>query len=157
MNLLIDIANYLEQQLKQKLMEQQHVATGDLLNSIKVEVKSTVDRWQIIGSNLHYGNIQDTGLRPGNYVPISALLDWIRAKKINLNGRRELDAAFAIQKSIFRKGTPTDGDRNKKRWISGTLEEEATTIQQMIQKALQQEIELMVENLVKRTTIIHSL
>lgn len=151
MNLLIEIAEYLERQLKQKLIAQQHVATGNLLNSIKVEVKSEVDKWIIVGSNLEYGNTQDKGLDPGIRVPIYALIDWIRAKNINLNGRRELDAAFAIQTSIFRKGTPTDGDPNKKRWLSGTLEEESQTIQQMIQQALQKEVELMVTNIIEQT------
>lgn len=151
MNLLIEIAQYLEQQLKQKLIAQGHVATKALLNSIKVEVKNEVDKWLIVGSNLEYGNAQDKGQPPNTFVPITVLIDWIRIKQINLKGRRELDVAFAIQKRIMAVGTPTNGDPKRKRWLSGTLEEESNTVQQMIQKALQQEVELMMTNIIEQT------
>lgn len=151
MNLLLEIAKYLERKLKLKLISQGHVATKALLNSIKVEVQNEVDKWVIVGSNLKYGNAQDTGQPPNTFVPIPVLIDWIRDKRINLNGRRELDVAFAIQKRIMAVGTPTNGDSKRKRWLSGTLEEESTTIQQMVQQALQQEVQLMMKNMIEQT------
>lgn len=148
--LLQEVATYLEQRLKATLVAQDHVATGDLYNSIEAVVQETVKGWKIVGSNLFYGNIQDTGLKPGIYVPIKALIDWIRAKRINLQGKKELSVAFAIRAAIYKKGTPTDGDDKKKRWISRTLEEEEQEIKKRIQKAMALEVELMVENMVGR-------
>jgi hypothetical protein len=150
-SLLQETANYLKEQLKAKLVAQDHVATKKLLNSIDVTVQETVSGWKLVGTNLFYGNVQDTGLRPGVYVPIKALIDWIRAKKINLFGRRELDMAYAIRTNIYKRGTPTDGNPEKKRWISSTLEEETPAIKQMVQKALKIEIELMVKNMIENT------
>lgn len=149
--LLQEVADYLRDKLREKLVEQDHVASKRLYNSIDVAVEETLRGWKLVGSNAFYGRFQDTGLRPGVYVPISALLDWIRAKRINLRGRKAKDVAFAIRTSIYRNGTPTDGNPAKKRWISGTLEEQEVELQRRIQKALAVEVQMLVDNMIEKT------
>lgn len=152
MNVLLqEVADYLRDKLREKLVEQDHVASKRLYNSIDVAVEETLSGWKLVGSNAFYGRFQDTGLRPGVYVPIQALIDWIRAKRINLRGRKEKDVAFAIRTSIYRNGTPTDGNPNKKRWIRGTLEEQEEEIQRRIQVALALEVQLLVDNMIEST------
>jgi phage gpG-like protein len=150
MVLLIPVAKYLEQQLKAELIEQGHVASGDLLDSIKVEVENSIASWKLVGSNLEYGETLDKGMKPNVRVPVDSLIEWIRDKGINLNGKREKDVAFAIQTAIFRKGTPTDGDKKKTRWLSGTLEKETLTITEMIRTALKTQIELMISQIIAK-------
>lgn len=149
--ILQPVADYIREKLREKLIAQDHVATKRLYNSIDVAVEETVSGWKLVGSNLFYGNIQDRGLRPGVYVPIPALIAWIRAKRINLRGKKELSVAFAIRQSIYRNGTPTDGNPNKKRWISSTLEEEESEIQRRIQQALAIEVQLLFQNMIEKT------
>lgn len=144
-------AEYLEQQLINKLIAQDKVVTSELSNSVQVAVKEEVASWKLVGSNVFYGNVQDEGLPPGIWVPIQALIDWVRNKKINLVGITETSFAYAVQRNIYKYGTPTDGNPNKKRWISSTLEEEADNLKVMISKSVRMEVQLMVTNMIENT------
>lgn len=146
-----EAAKYLEQQLVNKLIAQDKVVTSELANSIKVEIKEETSSWKMIGSNVFYGNVQDKGLPSGVWVPIEALIDWVRDKKINLVGITETSFAYAVQRKIYKKGTPTDGNSSKKRWIGSTLEEEADNLRRMISKAIGLEVQLMVANMIENT------
>lgn len=144
-------AEYLEQQLINKLIAQDKVVTSELANSVQVAVKEEVASWKLVGSNVFYGNVQDEGLPPGIWVPIQALIDWVRNKKINLVGITETSFAYTVRYNIFKYGTPTDGNPNKKRWISSTLEEEADNLKVMISKAVRMEVQLMVTNMIENS------
>ena len=80
--------------------------TGNLYNSISVTFNAGDN--QIVVSMLDYWQYVNDGRKPGNYVPIKPLMDWIRVKgfrsrnkktgrfqKLNVEGM-----AFAVSKNI---------------------------------------------------------
>jgi len=87
----------------------------------------------------------------GKRVPIEALVAWIRAKGIDLRGRREEDVAWAIQWSIWRNGIPTNRDMGKRRFMSGTLEKMEEKIFEMITNAFTGVVEKEIFNIVEST------
>lgn len=147
---LTHIANWLKIKLQDELERQGHVATADLGNSIEVAVEEIRNGFELKGSYLYYGRYVDTGRAPGvTRVPIDALLDWIRVKGITFEGKSELQTAFAIQTSIFNKGIPTDGDRDKLRWMSGTLEANETELDAMIREAAGSYVTTIFNNMIE--------
>ena len=48
-NILKNLGNYIQRQIKANLEAQEHVATGKLLQSIRSEVKRTVDGYELLG------------------------------------------------------------------------------------------------------------
>ena len=133
---LLNIAEWMRQQLVAELENQGHVATSDLLNSVEVAVDDITGGFEMKGMYLYYGRFVDTGRAPGvTRVPIDALLDWIRVKGITFDGKSERQTAFAIQTSIYNNGIPTDGDSSKLRWMSATLEENQSELDSRIREA----------------------
>lgn len=131
------IADFLQDAIKNELRNQRHIAKGKLYDSIEVVVKQEVGSWKIQGNYLYYGDYVEKGRQPGvKRVPVDVLIEWIRDKKINLQGQDERSVAFRIQNAIFKKGIPTDGDPNKKRFVGRTLEENEDTITEMIREAV---------------------
>ena len=134
MKTLEELAAYLEKEIITSLESQDHVATGKLRDSIKVNVEKVVSGYAIVGQYLHYGRYVDTGRKARvKRVPVDALIAWIRAKKIDLRGRRERDVAFAIQHAIWKKGIPTDGDPGKLKFLRRVLDGNEKVIQTTIQ------------------------
>jgi hypothetical protein len=83
--------------------------TGALYNSIQVEFIPGLNEIQV--SMLDYWRYVNDGRRPGKYVPIKALMRWIRVKGFNKNkktGKFEKfkikDVAFAISTNIKKFG-----------------------------------------------------
>lgn len=146
------IAALLQQEVIMELESQGHIATGDLKDSIEATVEAYAGGFKIVGRYLYYGEYVDRGRPPGTKkVPLDALLNWIRVKKINLNGKREKDVAFAIQTAIFKKGIPTDGDDKKKRFVSRTLEANEASIKEMVEAVFYKLVTLSVDNMVEDT------
>lgn len=148
---LILLAAYLEKSLKDELLRQNHVASKKLLDSIEVVCNNIANGYTIEGSFLSYGSAVDTGTKPGHKIPIKDLIDWMRFKKIQFAGKSELQTAFLIRNSIFKRGTPTDGDPNKKRWLSLTLEKNEQKIIDDIEALAFGSIEIEFNNLIERT------
>lgn len=88
--------------------------TGNLYNSIKVKFDTASDT--IVVSMLDYWQNVNDGRKPGKYVPIKPLMDWIRHKGFNKNkktGKFEKfnikGMAFAVSKNIQKFGiAPTN-------------------------------------------------
>jgi hypothetical protein len=85
------------------------IKTGFLYNSIQVKFDEKTD--EIIVSMADYWRAVNDGRRPGKYVPIKPLMQWIRAKGFNKNkttGKFEKfnikGMAFAVSKSINKFG-----------------------------------------------------
>lgn len=145
------LAAYLEGELKKQLTAQDHIATKKLFDSIDVVVSEIAAGYEIRGEYIVYGKWVDTGTKPGRRVPIDALIDWIKAKKIDLKGKSEESVAYAIQTDIYKRGTPTSGDLNKKRWMSLTIEENEAKIIETIEDIAFGEIDTAINNLVEKT------
>lgn len=146
------LAGWIQKLLIEELERQGHKATGQLINSVEVAVNEIADGFEIQGHHLYYGRFVDTGRKAGvKRVPIDALIDWLRIKKMDLRGNSERQVAFAIQRAIYNKGIPTDGDQKKKRWMSGTLEVNAQEIDEKIRGIAGYYVDLVFDNMIERT------
>jgi hypothetical protein len=148
--LKIEVADYLKKQIVKELIAQDHVASGKLLNSVDVAVTDAVDVISIDGRFLKYGKYVDTGTRGGGVVPIDAMIAWMRIKRIDLRGKREIDVANSIRWAIYKKGSPTDGDQRKKRWMSATLENEMNEIIRRIDLIVGEVVTIEFENIIEK-------
>lgn len=146
-----EVGDWLKSKLKTELENQGHVATGNLLNSIDVSIHRFLDGWEIRGTFLSYGKEVDTGQPPGTRVEISALIEWMRAKKMDLRGKSEQTVAFLIQRKILKVGTPTDGDKTKTGWMSKTLEDNEQEIFDRIKPIMYQFVTVEFNNMIERT------
>lgn len=102
---LQEIANFLEEDIRNILIEDGHEATGELVKSIKNTVSTGGGFIGIEGTMLIYGGAIIKGRQPGTKrVPVDALVDWINAKKFSKGAKETRGLAFRIQQSIFEKG-----------------------------------------------------
>lgn len=82
--------------------------TGNLYNSIRVSFDPDADVIRVV--MLNYWKYVNDGRKPGSYVPIKPLMDWIKTKGLNRDksGRfkkfRIKGTAFAISRSIQKFG-----------------------------------------------------
>ena len=85
--------------LTEELVRANKVASGRLINSLNYEVKPVGEAlYQIILTSEDYLKYVDKGRRPGSYVPIRALKEWVRFRGIPES------AVYAINQNIFRFG-----------------------------------------------------
>ena len=129
-DILGQLAEHLKKALQTELSVRMRVASGTLINSIEAVVKETMRGFEIVGSAVYYAKYVENGRRPGaKGVPIQALIEWIRVKRIVIEGRSERSAAFMIQNSIRRKGIAPA------LFITRTLQNQERTIDQSIHAA----------------------
>jgi hypothetical protein len=122
------LCRYLEEELRKELTAQGHIATGNLLASIKVEVQKTVTGNEISGYGNKYARYVDTGRKPGGRrVPIDALIAWVQVKGL-ASGKKAISLAWAIQASIFKNGVPTNRDVSKTMFVTRTLKNTKTKV-----------------------------
>ena len=133
---LAPLCAYLEGALKDELTKQGHVATGKLLESIKVAVLHTAIGDTIEGRGATYSKYVDWGRKPGGYrVPIDALIAWIEVKGM-ATGEKAISLAWAIQYSIWKNGVPTNKDKGKTQFVTRTLEGNKSKIFTDVSKAV---------------------
>jgi hypothetical protein len=153
------LADFLKDEFINELRGQDHVATGDLLDSIKYEIKRTTAGYEIVFEGLDYGKYLDTGTKAGRYVPINNLIKWVEVKGI-ASGEKEIkNAAYAIQQKIFQEGTPTSGSykysNNGRRtdWIQFVAENNTAKINSKLIEILSEEINTELFNLAKKISV----
>lgn len=99
-----------EAAIKQAIKEKNAIATGDLINSVKVEVSVDGYTYRVIFSARDYFDYVDRGRAPGKYPPPPAIEKWIKVKPVtpyaDRSGRiptiRQL--TFLICRKIWREG-----------------------------------------------------
>lgn len=111
--------NFFKQKLQEKIYPYGNpqrgvgdkVATGQLLNSLTATVMPKDNGgFELVITYMDYFKNVNLGRRPGvGLVPIPALLDWIKVRRIRgrkLNGQfmSNLSLAFAIQRNIYKFG-----------------------------------------------------
>lgn len=88
-----------------ELLNQGHTASEALFNSIQSVIEHTLTGITISAQALYYAKFVNAGRKPGTKgVPINLLVEWIRRKRLNMEGKRERSVAFAMQRSIRDKG-----------------------------------------------------
>lgn len=145
-----EVADFLKEAIKEEMIAQGHVATGNLLNSVEVEVTNAIDLISIDGRFLKYGRFVDTGTRGGGWVPIDVLIQWMRIKKIDLRGKREKEVAYAIRWAIYKKGSPTDGDERKKQFMTRTLDRLENEINTRIINIVDEAMQITFTNMIAK-------
>lgn len=139
-SILNPIAEYLEKELKRSLSLKN--ATGELQKSIEVAVSDVMDGFEISGSSLYYGPFVERGRKPGaKFIPIKALLDWVRIKKIKISGMSDESVAYMFQFSIKKKGIKPS------LFVYGTLKTNDQKIKNDIEEALKKQVVSAVENM----------
>lgn len=84
--------------LKKKIVDNDMVATGELLKSVRFEKKEVLGLTTIEIYSLNYIVGLDEGVSPGTIPDISMLQSWIDAKGLELN-------PFAVRANIIKFGT----------------------------------------------------
>ena len=103
--ILQQIAQYLNDTLQMELLNQGYTASEALFDSIKTIVERTLTGITITTEALYYAKFVNAGRKPGTKgVPLDVLVEWIRRKRLNMEGKRERSVAFAMQRSIRDKG-----------------------------------------------------
>ena len=103
--ILQQIAQYLSDTLQMELLNQGHTASEALFNSIQSVIDQTLTGITISAQALYYAKFVNAGRKPGTKgVPIDVLVEWIRRKRLNMEGKRERSVAFAMQRSIRDNG-----------------------------------------------------
>jgi hypothetical protein len=103
--ILQQIAQYLSDTLQMELLNQGHTASEALFNSIQSVIEHTLTGITISAQALYYAKFVNAGRKPGTKgVPINVLVEWIRRRRLNMEGKRERSVAFAMQRSIRDKG-----------------------------------------------------
>ena len=79
-------------------------ASGRLIRSISALNKENQEEVFTIISTVDYAKYVDEGRRPGEMPPIQDILNWIQEKPIRPRGITQESLAWAIAKTIARKG-----------------------------------------------------
>lgn len=98
-----------EQQYRQSLESNDHVATHGLIDSIRTEIHTDSTHIEVILSVSDYWKYVEYDTRP-HFPPKQPILNWIRAKKIvprAVNGKlpSENQLAYLVQRKIGFEGT----------------------------------------------------
>lgn len=104
------VENMIIKALQTELIGQGHKATGELINTIEGRTMQLPDSVVIEILMQDYSRYVNDGRKAGaKKVPISVLVDWIERKGIASGDKDIKNLAFAIQMSIFKEGSPTQG------------------------------------------------
>lgn len=108
-NKLDNLKSLIVEDIRRDLLENRHKASGELINSIKVDVVPKIDGFDIEQKMAIQGEYVNIGRKRGlKGVPISALMEWIRHKNFTDGIKNTKGIAFAIQKKIIKDGIRPD-------------------------------------------------
>lgn len=149
------LGQFIINELGKELIKQNHRATGNLIASLDYAIEHRGDLFSIIVTSLPYGENVNTGRRAGGKkVPIQVLVEWIKQKGIATNNKKVVGIAFAIQRKIWKEGSPT---KNRTRkfgkavdFVDDTLDRINKQIERRIAEIVFAPIEISIDNLVKR-------
>lgn len=87
------------------LISKDKIATGNLVQSITYQSQQTEEGASVTISIPGYGKFVDEGRKPGDKMPpIQPILEWIRVRRIRTPEYTQPQLAWAIAKSIARRG-----------------------------------------------------
>ncbi len=142
---LLSIAAFLENDIKEILLEKGHKATGELISSIKNTVSRGSSSFTIEGRMGKQGIYIISGREKGlKGIPVDALVRWIENKKFSSGIKSTRGLAFAIQKSIKKKGIKPDD------FISEVFEKRAGRIEKKINDSVEVALEASLTNLINK-------
>ena len=106
---LNDYGKELADKYKRKIVNDDAVESGKLLNSIKYIFKKNNTSFEISMEMAEYWKYVENGRKSGKFPPISAIREWVKVKSVMprpYNGKlpTENQLAFLIARSIANKG-----------------------------------------------------
>ncbi len=135
---------------------QGYVASGDLLNSLGLDVQPKVKLFgQIYRMQIRmaeHGEYLDKGRKPGKGVPPTVLEEWLRLPNVlaritgqdaRLKDYQVKSLAFVINRSIKQKGI------KPKNWIQPAFDKVTPKIAGVVEAAIAEDIELTFEQIKK--------
>jgi hypothetical protein len=143
------IGQFIVEKLWRVMHDEDLVASGDLINSIRYNINTTGSSFEIQIYAEDYAENVDKGSPPLTYVSVYALAEWIENKGI-VTGEKEIkNLAFAIQRTIYDKGT-IQFRQNKKGFIEIMLDESAKIIFKMVLDLFKTQFTLSLTNAVRK-------
>lgn len=161
------IGDYLKARLAQEFRDQGHNLSGELIASLESRVETTGATVLIEMYANDYGGILNTGVSPARipYTPggpkrggtsqyIQGLIRYAE-RRMNLQGKEAIGAAFAIARKQKREGMPTRGSysysKNGRRlgWVDVVLEETEKGLNDFVSDWVAEEITLLIHNFAK--------
>lgn len=143
------IGQFIIEQLWGVLHEQDHVASGDLINSIRYKVSDSGSGYTIEIKAKDYAKNVEKGVPKGTWVNPYALAEWIETKGIATGDKEVKNLAFAIRRTIFDKGTIQFREK-KDGFIEVMLDENSKAIFQMVLDLFTKEITLSLRNTIRK-------
>ena len=135
------LGTYLDGKIIDQLVSHGKLASSTLLNSIKHEVRETLNGVEVTGSMIYYGKFVESGRKKGTYVPIGPLMEWIRLKGIENDIEKAKGIAFAISKTIKQKGIKPFPFIEKA--IEGSLAEIDARVSQVSRPIIEKELDII--------------
>lgn len=152
-----DICSYIERALIVELELQGHRATGELIRSLRTDIYSRTNIIVAEGRMAHYGRYVDTERKKGSYVPINALMRWIRVKGIEQDLKKVKSLAFAIQRKIFNVGISTPESwrgESTKDFLTKTLKNVTPKVNEDISNAVTGMVDVQFSNMIQECKLI---
>ena len=142
--MVIEMGRIMKNALVQQLRDSGKVSTGKLINSLQYNVVMGVDGPILeLEGNSYYATIEK-GRKPGKYVPISPLKEWIKAKGIETNEGKITARAYAISNAIKRKGIKASP------LTDNTFKQALPLIDRIIDEAMGRKLDMMINDILNK-------
>lgn len=140
---LFQLATFLEAEIKRQLIDDEHRASGKLVDSIKNIVSQGADSFTIEGEMLIYGGAIISGRRAGTKrIPVDALIEYLNNLNFSSDVKRTRGVAFHIQKRIFEEGIEEDD------FLDKVFDQNEQKIESDIFEATEQDLTIALNNLI---------
>ena len=140
---LHQLSTFLQEDIKQVLIDDGHVGSGALVQSIKNTVETSISGMSIVGEMLIYGGAVIKGRRAGvKRIPVDALIEYLKAKNFSSDIKRTRGVAFHIQKRIFEEGIKPDD------FLQKALDKNEFKIENSIIEASERALDLLFTNMI---------
>jgi len=157
---LEQLAKHLETKLKEALTAKKYVDTGNLLNSIHVDVVESNRSYALVGYHADYGYFAEKGRKPGTWPARGVIESWMSRKGIgnDLTDSGKKGLAYIIRRKIKEKGIPgtyskewSIGNTLKRpNYISDVLTKEEQYMRNEVQKAFATEFDIMISEITQK-------
>ena len=147
------IGEFLKDEFRNELLQQDHDATGRHLKSISFETTKTAGGFELVFSSLPYGIDLNNGTGGGRFVPIPALIEWIQAKGMASGDQEMKSMAFAIRQNIYKNGTPSESsyirskNGRRKEWIDFTVNKNKAIISNKLALIIGENLDIVLNNI----------
>lgn len=103
-----EAANFVAEQIKREIEDQGHKATGELINSVEVDISVQGDKIVGVVRLNDYAKYLNEKQQP-HYPPFSVIYDWAKVVRRDLNDKEQRSFAWAVVNKIGKEGMPTSG------------------------------------------------